>query len=86
MEDEKYIAVFASYSHTAFLHSRLLELNIPSEIIATPYKLSIGCTKSVLFNAKDLKRVKNVIRVNSLMERGIYEKVLYKNQITYILI
>ncbi|AWZ49484.1 hypothetical protein C3495_11955 [Clostridiaceae bacterium 14S0207] len=86
MDEEKYIAVFASYSHTALLYNKLQELNIDSEIISTPYKLTVGCSKSVVFDAKNLGKVTNAIRINNLLCRGIFEKVIYKNDITYILI
>lgn len=84
--EEKYLAVFASYTDTSILNKKLEEANIYSQIIATPSKLSVGCSRTVKFNATDYNRVVQIISESSLTCRGIFGKVYYKGYLTYVII
>lgn len=85
MNDEKVIAVFESYSQISLLQNEFKKRGMESEIIATPYKISFGCTKSILFYEKDISVIRSIIDIHRFICKGIFQKVLYKNKITYIL-
>ncbi|SHK11254.1 Protein of unknown function [Hathewaya proteolytica DSM 3090] len=84
--EEKYLAVFASYTHTSMLNRKLRDMKVESEIISTPSKISVGCSRSVKFNASDYNTVIQIINQNNLSCRGIFGKVTYKGYITYVFV
>lgn len=84
--EEEYLAVFESYTQTSIIDKKLRESNIESQIVATPSKISVGCSRSVKFKATDYERVLEIISNNSLICRGIFGKVFYKGYLTYVVI
>lgn len=86
MDKEKYIAVFECYSHTTLMYTKLYSRGIYVEMISTPSKISIGCTKAIVFYSEDIEKIQEEIRINYLSCKGIFAKVLYKDIETFVLI
>lgn len=84
--EEKYLAVFGSYTHTTMLGKILSDRNIESEMIVTPSKISVGCSRAIRFSSKYYEQIQNIIRENALDCRGIFAKVSYKGYLTYVFV
>lgn len=57
-----YLAVFRSRSQAYSFKSILDSYKVPSSIIPTPRQVSVSCSLSVKFEAKDLPIVKDIFK------------------------
>lgn len=82
--NNKYIMVIASNSQATYLYNELIKKELNVEFIATPAKVSSGCSKSIIFNTMDIKEF--VLDVNKLKIKisGIYKMVKNANDYDYI--
>ncbi|MFT8315759.1 MAG: DUF3343 domain-containing protein [Clostridium sp.] len=82
--DDKYIMVIASNSQATYLYNELMKKEINVEFISTPAKISSGCSKSIIFNAKDKEEIVLEIKNTKVKIDSIYNIVKNEKDYDYI--
>lgn len=84
--EEKYLLVFSSGSHAMLLYNQLINKGCSLELVATPCRLSRGCSQSIVFQASDMRTIIEEIKTNNVIVKGIYKIVEKNNHKNYVAI
>lgn len=84
MDDRNFIAIIASSNRAAFLYKKLIELGYDVEIMATPCKLSNGCTKSIKCRREQFDIIKEQAQKYNIIVKAIYEMLIVNGKYRYI--
>lgn len=80
----KFIVIIVSSSRAAFLYTKLIDLGENLEIVATPSKLSQGCTKSIICQKEQLSIIKEQAKKYNITAKAIYEIILENGKRKYL--
>lgn len=84
MEEEKVIAIFNSNSQAVLLYNILVKKSYNVVLLSAPNQISVGCTKGIRFNISYLDIIKEEIKNNKLICRGMYKRIIKDNKYIYI--
>lgn len=83
-DDRWFIAIIASSNRAAFLYKKLIELGHDVEIMATPCKLSNGCTKSIKCRREQLDIIKDQAQKYNITVKAIFQIIIEKGKYKYL--
>ncbi|MBM7870075.1 hypothetical protein JOC70_001545 [Clostridium pascui] len=82
--DRNFIIIIASSNRGAFLYKKLIELGVNVEIMATPCKLSKGCTRSIKCSREQFDIIKDQAQKYNITINGIYERIIENKKYKYV--
>lgn len=84
--NSEYIMVFACYNKAVFLYNKLVKNGYKVKLVATPCKISSGCSHSIRFNEENFEIVKNEAEKNNIKPKAVYKIVLQDGKENYKLL
>jgi len=73
LNEKIYLITFDSTHHAIRGEKFLKEKNLDVRTIPTPREITASCGLSIKFNIDNLENVKEIIKINDLVIKGIYE-------------
>lgn len=83
-DNRNFIIIISSSNRAAFLYKKLVELGYDVGIMATPCKLSKGCTRSIKCMREQFDIIKEQAQKYNITINGIYERVIENKKYKYI--
>lgn len=83
-DERKFIVIIVSSNRAAFLYKKLIELGYNVEIMATPCKLSNGCTKSIKCKREHLDIIKEQAEKYNIIVKSIFQIIMENGKYKYL--
>lgn len=83
IEEAIYLVVYPGHNMSSLLYQKLLKRSCDVELMATPVKITYGCSQAVKFKEKDLQIVLTEASKLRIAPKGIYRIIKKGNLVSY---
>ncbi|MFD3156129.1 DUF3343 domain-containing protein [Haloimpatiens sp. FM7330] len=71
---EEFILVFRSTNHAVALYKKLKDIGMKVEIISTPCRISLGCSKSIkVYDESKIGEIENIAKANKIKMKRFFK-------------